>query len=74
MDVNNKKQRIVIWLEPIEIDILQKIAHNLTDNRAKEEAEKGVPPSKRGRKVSRSKAARAMVLRGMQEWEKDNLK
>lgn len=59
------KQRIYIWLEEEEIEELEKIAEVLTEIKAKKEEKAKVPPSKRGREVSRSKAARACIIEGM---------
>jgi hypothetical protein len=61
------KTCILIWLEDNEVKELEKIAEALSDAKAKAEVKNKVPPSKRGHKVSRSKAGRMCLLKGM-EW------
>lgn len=59
------KKRVEIFLEEEEIELIEKYAEVLTSTKAEEE--KDLPPSKRGGSVSRSKAARELILIGL-EW------
>lgn len=69
---DEKKQKVVIFLESEEVKDLDIIAGHMTKLRAKNDEEKGVPPSKRGRRISRSKTARILILEAMKTWDGEN--
>ncbi|MEG6615647.1 hypothetical protein V6C27_04295 [Peptococcaceae bacterium 1198_IL3148] len=60
-----RKTIIQVFLEPDEIEMIDQIAKKMTDIKLKEDIKNKVPPSKRGRRVSRSKAARFLLLEGV---------
>jgi len=60
-----KKEIIQVFLEPEEIKMIDEIAEKMTEIKLKEDIKNKVPPSKRGRRVSRSKAARFLILEGV---------
>lgn len=57
------KKRVEVFLEEEEIELVEKYAEVLT--KIKAENEENLPPSKRGGSVSRSKAARELILIGL---------
>lgn len=60
-----KKEIVQVFLEREEIEMLDEIAKKMTEIKLKEDIKNKVPPSKRGRRVSRSKAARFLILEGV---------
>jgi hypothetical protein len=61
----SRKTIIQVFLEPDEIEMIDQIAKKMTENKLREDIKNKVPPSKRGRRVSRSKAARFLLLEGV---------
>jgi hypothetical protein len=61
-----KKIKVVSYLEPEMVKSIDEIADMLTKERAECDLKNKVPPSKRGRKVTRSKALGKIIEAGIQ--------
>lgn len=64
MKNEGNKERVVIYLAPEEIQLVDDLAQRMTEEK-KEDLR--IPPSRRGRHVSRSKAARYALLIGLKQ-------
>jgi hypothetical protein len=63
----NSKNRYHTYLEDDLIARVDEAVKVFAREKAEKETEEGIPPSKRGRSVSRSKTIRNLVIKGLEE-------
>lgn len=64
MKNDETKERVVVYLNKSEIKMIDDLAKKLTEEKMKDTR---IPPSRQGRHVSRSKAARHALLIGLKQ-------